>query len=97
MGTKQLQRSFLKACLFLGIHVHFGIEFDGVEEAESGRWIVKQKASDRKKYSSPGAPNLSDFKFSMIVGADGDHSKVLLHIAPSQQLSFILYTLLTWP
>lgn len=87
IGTKQLQRSFLKACLCLGIHIHYGVEFEGVEEVEPGRWKVKQKATggdempDNKRYSSPGAPLLSEFKFGMIVGADGEHSKVFLLIS----------------
>lgn len=67
IGTKQLQRMMVKICLLLGITIKWGYEFQGVSASQSnpGTWEAK---SD---------PALKDFNFNILIGADGERSRVV--------------------
>eukprot|EP01127_Copromyxa_protea_P020790 TRINITY_DN698_c0_g1_i11.p1 TRINITY_DN698_c0_g1~~TRINITY_DN698_c0_g1_i11.p1 ORF type:complete len:529 (+),score=80.46 TRINITY_DN698_c0_g1_i11:248-1834(+) len=85
VGTKQLQRSFLKSCLCLGVHVYYGVDFDGTEEAEEGRWRLKGEYLP--SFSAPLAPKLSEIRFNTLIGADGEHSKVVDYFSIPQKVT----------
>eukprot|EP01126_Amoeba_proteus_P024450 TRINITY_DN2462_c0_g1_i7.p1 TRINITY_DN2462_c0_g1~~TRINITY_DN2462_c0_g1_i7.p1 ORF type:complete len:476 (+),score=69.86 TRINITY_DN2462_c0_g1_i7:606-2033(+) len=74
VGTKQLQRILLKACLLLGIKVSYGIKFQGVEEVGNGKWRLNNHQQ-----------NGLHFQFNTIIGADGEHSKVVQYFEMPQK------------
>jgi 2-polyprenyl-6-methoxyphenol hydroxylase-like FAD-dependent oxidoreductase len=77
VGTKQIQRLLLKACLLLGVEVSYSVDFLGVEEVGNGKWKIKS--------STTGTP--VNFEFNTLIGADGEHSQVnrnyQVHTSPS--------------
>lgn len=68
--------------LILGVRFFRGVEFLGITETPSlgdGLWTVQVNAKShapKREENSPILPNLEPFKCNVLVGADGQYSKV---------------------